>query len=75
MSISRTCSRRCSPPSGNAALSVRDARKAVFGQEAEKLIDKDKIQRTAVERVEQAGIVFLDEIDKSPARRASTARM
>ena len=43
---------------------MRDARKLLFGQEAEKLIDKDKIQRTAVERVEQAGIVFLDEIDK-----------
>jgi ATP-dependent HslUV protease ATP-binding subunit HslU len=45
-------------------LSVRDARKVLFAQEAEKLIDKDKIQRTAIERVEQAGIVFLDEIDK-----------
>ncbi len=45
-------------------LSVHDARKLLFGQEAEKLIDKDKIQRTAIERVEQAGIVFLDEIDK-----------
>jgi len=45
-------------------LSVRDARKVLFGQEAEKLIDKDKIQRTAIERVEQSGIVFLDEIDK-----------
>jgi ATP-dependent HslUV protease ATP-binding subunit HslU len=45
-------------------LSVRDARKVLFSQEAEKLIDKDKIQRTAIERVEQSGIVFLDEIDK-----------
>ena len=35
-----------------------------FGQEAEKLIDRDKIHRTAIERVEQSGIVFLDEIDK-----------
>jgi ATP-dependent HslUV protease ATP-binding subunit HslU len=45
-------------------LAVRDARKALFGQEAEKLIDKDKIHRTAIDRVEQSGIVFLDEIDK-----------
>jgi ATP-dependent HslUV protease ATP-binding subunit HslU len=45
-------------------VSVRDARKLLFAQEAEKLIDKDKIQRTAIERVEQSGIVFLDEIDK-----------
>src|SRR5687767_11618901 len=45
-------------------LSVRDARKVLFAQEAEKLIDKDKIHRTAIDRVEQSGIVFLDEIDK-----------
>jgi ATP-dependent HslUV protease ATP-binding subunit HslU len=45
-------------------VSVRDARKILFGQEAEKLIDKDTIHRTAIDRVEQAGIVFLDEIDK-----------
>ncbi|MGE5608268.1 MAG: ATP-dependent protease ATPase subunit HslU [Bacillota bacterium] len=45
-------------------LTVRDARKVLFNQEAEKLIDRDKINRTAIERVEQSGIVFLDEIDK-----------
>jgi ATP-dependent HslUV protease ATP-binding subunit HslU len=45
-------------------LKVRDARKVLFSQEAEKLIDRDKINRVAIERVEQSGIVFLDEIDK-----------
>ena len=45
-------------------VTVGDARKILLGQEAEKLIEKDRITRTAVERVEQAGIVFLDEIDK-----------
>jgi ATP-dependent HslUV protease ATP-binding subunit HslU len=45
-------------------VTVREARKLLFQQEAEKLVDKDLIQRTAVVRVEQAGIVFLDEIDK-----------
>ncbi len=45
-------------------LAVRDARKVLFAQEAEKLVDKDKINRTAIGRVEQSGIVFLDEIDK-----------
>ena len=45
-------------------MTVRDARKVLFAQEAEKLIDKEKIHRTATERVEQVGIVFLDEIDK-----------
>jgi ATP-dependent HslUV protease ATP-binding subunit HslU len=43
---------------------VRDARRMLFAQEAEKLLDRDRIHRTAIERVEQSGIVFLDEIDK-----------
>jgi ATP-dependent HslUV protease ATP-binding subunit HslU len=45
-------------------LSVRDARKLLLGQEAEKLLDKGKIHADAITRVEQSGVVFLDEIDK-----------
>jgi ATP-dependent HslUV protease ATP-binding subunit HslU len=45
-------------------LSVADARRVLLGQEAEKLIDKNKIHAEAIRRVEQGGIVFLDEIDK-----------
>lgn len=45
-------------------LRVADARKVLFAQEADKLLDKDKVARQAIERVEQGGIVFLDEIDK-----------
>jgi ATP-dependent HslUV protease ATP-binding subunit HslU len=45
-------------------LTVREARKLLFGQEAEKLLDRDKANRTAIDRVEQSGMVFLDEIDK-----------
>lgn len=45
-------------------LSVAEARRVLHGQEAEKLLDKDKVYRTAIDRVEQSGIVFLDEIDK-----------
>src|SRR5438105_3550445 len=45
-------------------LSVRDARKVLFNQEADKLIDRDQIHRAAIERVEQSGIIFLDELDK-----------
>ena len=45
-------------------MKVREARKVLTGQEADKLIDRDRIHRTAIERVEQSGIVFLDEIDK-----------
>jgi ATP-dependent HslUV protease ATP-binding subunit HslU len=45
-------------------LAVREARKVLLSQEAEKLIDRDKIHAVAIERVEQSGIVFLDELDK-----------
>ncbi|MGH7180039.1 MAG: ATP-dependent protease ATPase subunit HslU, partial [Tepidisphaeraceae bacterium] len=45
-------------------MTVRDARRILFAQEAEKLIDKERIHRTAIGRVEQSGIVFLDELDK-----------
>jgi ATP-dependent HslUV protease ATP-binding subunit HslU len=45
-------------------LAVREARKVLLAQESEKLVDRDKIHHDAIERVEQGGIVFLDEIDK-----------
>ncbi|HEY2736037.1 MAG TPA: AAA family ATPase, partial [Polyangiales bacterium] len=45
-------------------VKVRDARKLIEDEEAQKLIDMDAVRREAVERTEQAGIVFLDEIDK-----------
>jgi ATP-dependent HslUV protease ATP-binding subunit HslU len=45
-------------------MAVADARKVILAQEAEKLVDREKINRTAIERVEQSGIVFLDELDK-----------
>jgi ATP-dependent HslUV protease ATP-binding subunit HslU len=55
-------------------VTVKDARKLLFTQEAEKLIDKDKIHRTAIQRVEQSGIVFLDEIDKIAGGQGPDAR-
>ncbi len=45
-------------------LKVPDALEVLKQQEAQKLIDHDRVQRDAVQRTEQAGIVFLDEIDK-----------
>ncbi|HEX8341969.1 MAG TPA: ATP-dependent protease ATPase subunit HslU [Tepidisphaeraceae bacterium] len=45
-------------------LTVREARQQIFSQEADKLIDRDRITRTAIARAEQAGIIFIDEIDK-----------
>ncbi|MCZ6805814.1 MAG: ATP-dependent protease ATPase subunit HslU [Deltaproteobacteria bacterium] len=45
-------------------LKVSEALEVLKQQEAQKLIDHDAVQRDAVKRTEQAGIVFLDEIDK-----------
>jgi len=44
--------------------SIKDARKVMAQEEAQKLIDMDNVQKEAVRRVEEAGIIFLDEIDK-----------
>jgi ATP-dependent HslUV protease ATP-binding subunit HslU len=41
--------------------------KLLLSQEAEKLLDKGKVHAAAIERVEQSGMVFLDEIDKVAA--------
>ncbi len=43
---------------------VGDAMKFLTEQEAEKLIDRDKCTRDGVERAENSGIIFIDEIDK-----------
>ncbi|MFA7229191.1 MAG: ATP-dependent protease ATPase subunit HslU [Melioribacteraceae bacterium] len=43
---------------------IREARKLIAQEEAEKLIDMEAVQREAVKRVQESGIVFIDEIDK-----------
>lgn len=43
---------------------IKEARKALAQEEAQKLIDMDAVQKEALQRVENAGIVFIDEIDK-----------
>jgi ATP-dependent HslUV protease ATP-binding subunit HslU len=43
---------------------VREAREYLRGQEADKIVDAETLKREAIERVEQGGIIFLDEIDK-----------
>ena len=45
-------------------VKVPDALEILAEEEAQKLIDMDKVTKTAQERVEQSGIIFLDEIDK-----------
>lgn len=43
---------------------IREARQFIIQDEAAKLIDMEAVQREAIERVENSGIVFIDEIDK-----------
>ncbi len=45
-------------------MSVAEARKVMFEQECEALINQDKVNAQAVELAENVGIIFLDEIDK-----------
>ncbi|MDX2028425.1 MAG: ATP-dependent protease ATPase subunit HslU [Alphaproteobacteria bacterium] len=49
-------------------LKVSEAREVLREEEADKLLDQDKVTATALEAVEQNGIVFLDEIDKIASR-------
>jgi ATP-dependent HslUV protease ATP-binding subunit HslU len=45
-------------------MTLAEARAVLFNQEVERLIDRDKVTALAIERTEQSGIVFLDELDK-----------
>lgn len=45
-------------------VKVPEALNILLQEEASKLIDMDKVTKEAIERVEQSGIVFIDEIDK-----------
>ncbi|MDF9407266.1 MAG: ATP-dependent protease ATPase subunit ClpY [Pelotomaculum sp. PtaB.Bin013] len=49
-------------------VTVQDARKILVQQEAQKLIDMDEVTTQSIKRVEDDGIVFLDEIDKIAGR-------
>ena len=53
-------------------LRIRDAFKLLTEEEAGKLINEDDLKSSAVEDVEQNGIVFLDEIDKVSRRSDHT---
>lgn len=59
-------------------LSVAESYEILIGEEADKLLDDETVNKTAIDAVEQNGIVFLDEIDKvcarSDARGADVSR-
>ena len=49
-------------------MTVAEARRMLRSQEEEKLIDRARVESEAIKRVEESGIVFLDEIDKICSR-------
>jgi ATP-dependent HslUV protease ATP-binding subunit HslU len=49
-------------------LTVKEARRILIEQEAAKLVDFEEVVDTAIRRVEEDGVVFLDEIDKLVSR-------
>ena len=51
-------------------MTVRDARAYLEQKESEKFLDKEEVQREAIRRVEEMGIVFLDEVDKIAGGRS-----
>jgi ATP-dependent HslUV protease ATP-binding subunit HslU len=54
-------------------LKVPEALDHLMQEEAQKLVDTDSVNRLAVERVQQSGIIFIDEIDKIASREGGAA--
>ncbi len=50
-------------------MSVREARRMLFQQACDQLIDQERVKETAVQRTQNSGIVFVDELDKVAGRR------
>lgn len=49
---------------------LHEAREYLMEEEQKRLIDMDQVAKQAIERVEQSGIIFLDEIDKIAGRES-----
>lgn len=54
-------------------LSVREARKILTEEVLDSMIDADKVADKAKERVEQSGIIFIDEIDKIATKNSNSS--
>lgn len=54
-------------------LKVKDARRVLTQEEANKLIDADELSQQAITRAEQTGIIFIDEIDKIASRSSNSS--
>lgn len=56
-------------------LAVSEARKVLTQQEAHKLVDMEEAAQEAIERSEQSGIIFIDEIDKVAGKQENSANV
>lgn len=59
------------PKSKKRRMNIKEAMKVLAQEEAGKLIDMDEVISEAVEKAEQDGIIFIDEIDKIAGRNAT----
>ncbi|PRX33683.1 ATP-dependent HslUV protease ATP-binding subunit HslU [Orenia metallireducens] len=53
-------------------VTIEEAKVILKEEEAHKLIDMDEVSREAIKRVEESGIIFLDEIDKIAGQKVSS---
>lgn len=54
-------------------VTVAEARRLLILEESQKLIDMEKVTKEALERVENSGIIFIDEIDKIASSRGQSS--
>ncbi|RLE00302.1 MAG: HslU--HslV peptidase ATPase subunit, partial [Candidatus Aminicenantes bacterium] len=51
-------------------MKLKEAREYLLQEEQKRLIDMDQVAKLAIQRVEQSGIIFLDEVDKIAGRES-----
>lgn len=57
------------------SVTIKEARRILLEEESERLVDKERAGTEARERVEQSGIIFIDEIDKIASREGKSGGM
>jgi ATP-dependent HslUV protease ATP-binding subunit HslU len=55
-------------------MKISEARRILLAEEEEKLVDRSQVESEALSRVEEAGIIFLDEIDKIASQQEAGGR-
>ena len=68
MNINDLFSKALGKKTKKVKVKIIDSYDLLIKEEADKLLDEDKVTKTAIEAVEENGIIFLDEIDKICAR-------